>query len=163
MRRLIWGFAGRRYHIVGNILHWLKCCCLIGRLNCERCLRFMSISIFWRLISDCSGLHPFVLFVLMLYDPINNFSHVGTISCLHGLNNYLAADKCLVQGHNTVTLVSLDWLATIRPQSSALPTEPLCSLSPFVNMTCCERGLSFGAWVNPGGKSHPMGTVKALA
>ena len=25
MRRLIWGFAGRAYHIVGNLMHWLKC------------------------------------------------------------------------------------------------------------------------------------------
>ena len=25
MRRLIWGFAGRTYHIVGNLMHWLKC------------------------------------------------------------------------------------------------------------------------------------------
>ena len=24
MRRLIWGFAGRTYHIVGNLMHWLK-------------------------------------------------------------------------------------------------------------------------------------------
>ena len=24
MRRLIWGFAGRTYHIVGNLIHWLK-------------------------------------------------------------------------------------------------------------------------------------------
>ena len=24
MRRLIWGFAGRIYHIVGNLAHWLK-------------------------------------------------------------------------------------------------------------------------------------------
>ena len=23
MRRLIWGFAGRTYHIVGNLMHWL--------------------------------------------------------------------------------------------------------------------------------------------
>ena len=23
MRRLIWGFAGRTYHIVGNLIHWL--------------------------------------------------------------------------------------------------------------------------------------------
>ena len=22
MRRLIWGFAGRTYHIVGNLMHW---------------------------------------------------------------------------------------------------------------------------------------------
>ena len=31
MRRLIWGFAGRTYHIVGNLMHWLSvifsCCC----------------------------------------------------------------------------------------------------------------------------------------
>ena len=25
MRRLILGFAGRTYHIVGNLMHWLKC------------------------------------------------------------------------------------------------------------------------------------------
>ena len=25
MRRLIWGFAGRTYHIVGNLMHWLIC------------------------------------------------------------------------------------------------------------------------------------------
>ena len=25
MRRLIWGFAGRTYHIVGNFMHWLIC------------------------------------------------------------------------------------------------------------------------------------------
>ena len=25
MRRLIWGFAGRTYHIVGNLMYWLKC------------------------------------------------------------------------------------------------------------------------------------------
>ena len=24
MRRLIWGFAGRTYHIVGNLMHWLN-------------------------------------------------------------------------------------------------------------------------------------------
>ena len=24
MRRLIWGFAGRKYHIVGNLMHWLN-------------------------------------------------------------------------------------------------------------------------------------------
>ena len=24
MSRLIWGFAGRTYHIVGNLMHWLK-------------------------------------------------------------------------------------------------------------------------------------------
>ena len=23
MRRLIWGFDGRTYHIVGNLMHWL--------------------------------------------------------------------------------------------------------------------------------------------
>ena len=23
MRRLVWGFAGRTYHIVGNLVHWL--------------------------------------------------------------------------------------------------------------------------------------------
>ena len=23
MRRLIWGFVGRTYHIVGNLMHWL--------------------------------------------------------------------------------------------------------------------------------------------
>ena len=23
MRRLIWGFAGRTYHIFGNLMHWL--------------------------------------------------------------------------------------------------------------------------------------------
>ena len=26
MRRLIWGFAGCTYHIVGNLMHWLICC-----------------------------------------------------------------------------------------------------------------------------------------
>ena len=25
MRRLVLGFAGRKYHIVGNLMHWLKC------------------------------------------------------------------------------------------------------------------------------------------
>ena len=25
MRSLIWAFAGRTYHIVGNLMHWLKC------------------------------------------------------------------------------------------------------------------------------------------
>ena len=25
MRRLIWAFAGRTYHVVGNLLHWLMC------------------------------------------------------------------------------------------------------------------------------------------
>ena len=25
MRRLIWGIAGRTYHIVGNLMHWLIC------------------------------------------------------------------------------------------------------------------------------------------
>ena len=25
MGRLIWGYAGRTYHIVGNLMHWLKC------------------------------------------------------------------------------------------------------------------------------------------
>ena len=24
MRRLIWGFAGRTYHIVGNLMHWVR-------------------------------------------------------------------------------------------------------------------------------------------
>ena len=24
MRRLVWGFAGRTYQIVGNLMHWLK-------------------------------------------------------------------------------------------------------------------------------------------
>ena len=27
MRRLIWGFAGRTYHIVGNLMHWLIYVC----------------------------------------------------------------------------------------------------------------------------------------
>ena len=27
MRRLIWGFAGRTYHIVENLMHWLKSVC----------------------------------------------------------------------------------------------------------------------------------------
>ena len=35
----------------------------------------------------------FCLFELMLYVPINNFSHVETISCVFGLNHCLAADK----------------------------------------------------------------------
>ena len=26
MRKLIWGFAGRTYHIVGNLMHWLPGC-----------------------------------------------------------------------------------------------------------------------------------------
>ena len=24
MRRLIWGFVGRTYHMVGNLMHWLN-------------------------------------------------------------------------------------------------------------------------------------------
>ena len=27
MRRLIWGFAGRTHHIVGNLMHWLVSSC----------------------------------------------------------------------------------------------------------------------------------------
>ena len=54
------------------------------------------------------------LFVLMLYTPVNNFfSHVGTISCLPGLNQRI---KCLAQGRNTVTLVSLK-LASLNSNS----------------------------------------------
>ena len=32
MRRLIWGFAGRTYHNVGNLMHWLiLCLCMLGK------------------------------------------------------------------------------------------------------------------------------------
>ena len=34
MRRLIWGFAGRTYHIVWNLMHWLS-----HRLNCVEYIR----------------------------------------------------------------------------------------------------------------------------
>ena len=34
MRRLIWGLAGRTYHIVGNLMHWLKCFFAILRSHC---------------------------------------------------------------------------------------------------------------------------------
>ena len=57
-----------------------------------------------------------VLFVLMLYVPVNIFfSHVGTISCLPGFNQYKAADKVYCpETYNTVTVqvVSLE-LATL--------------------------------------------------
>ena len=35
------------------------------------------------------------------------FSHIETISCLSGLNQFKQQIKCLAQGHNTVTPVSL--------------------------------------------------------
>ena len=36
------------------------------------------------------------------------YCHVRTILCLPGLNQYLAAMKCLAQKHNTMTLVNLE-------------------------------------------------------
>ena len=35
----------------------------------------------------------FCLLVLMIYVPVNNFGHVGKISCLLVLNHYQATDK----------------------------------------------------------------------
>ena len=41
--------------------------------------------------------------------PSQHFlSHVGTFFCLSGLNRTKQRIKCLVQGHNTVPLVSLE-------------------------------------------------------
>ena len=39
----------------------------------------------------------FYLRVLMLHVSQQFFSHVGMITCLPGLNHYLAASKCLAQ------------------------------------------------------------------
>ena len=50
----------------------------------------------------------FAMFVLMLFVPVNKFSVMsGRVpGCLLGLNQYQAADKCIAQGHITVTLGS---------------------------------------------------------
>ena len=49
---------------------------------CPVCLLFIPIS-------SCDVWFTFIcLFVLMLYVLINNFSNVGTISCLPRLNHY---------------------------------------------------------------------------
>ena len=55
----------------------------------------------------------YCLFVLMLYVPVNNFSvKSGRLSIFLGLTNTKQRLKCLAQGHNTVTPVSLK-LATL--------------------------------------------------
>ena len=36
MRRLVWVFAGRTYHIVGNLMSQLKCCLFCHLLRCFR-------------------------------------------------------------------------------------------------------------------------------
>ena len=40
------------------------------------------------LVFDLDYVQLFRLFVLMLYVPINNLSHVETISCISELNHY---------------------------------------------------------------------------
>ena len=68
MRRLVWAFAGRTYHILGNLISWL------------------------------------ILFVLMLYIPVNNFSVMpGQYPVFMGWTSTKQLIKCLAQGHNTVT------------------------------------------------------------
>ena len=38
MRRLIWGLAGRTYHIVGNLMHWLIFRSILHTYACQHCL-----------------------------------------------------------------------------------------------------------------------------
>ena len=56
-----------------------------------------------------------VICLCMHYVPVNNFSHVGTLTCLPGLNGSQQRIKCLAQGDNLVPLVSLE-PATHRPK-----------------------------------------------
>ena len=43
MRRLIWGFAGRTYHIVGNLMHWLNYYSMTLRPLTQHGLEFLSL------------------------------------------------------------------------------------------------------------------------
>ena len=56
MRRLIWGFAGRTYQIVANLLHWLIC--LVHNKFGQRLefhyYFFMSVHFSW---ASSAGLH----------------------------------------------------------------------------------------------------------
>ena len=57
---------------------------LSGLSSCERGLQLMSIS-----ICDVSGLHKIALFACIDdLHPNQQFSHVGVIFCLLGLNHY---------------------------------------------------------------------------
>ena len=47
MRRLIWGFAGRTYHIVGNIMHWLIC---INTFHCWKIIVRREPHIIYKLL-----------------------------------------------------------------------------------------------------------------
>ena len=73
----------------------------------------MTIAVVWDII----------LFDLILYIPVNNFSVIlghlflGLTSAKQGL-------KCLVQGHNVVTSVILE-LATLGSQVKHSTNEPL--------------------------------------
>ena len=111
----------------------------------------MSIS-----ISECSGLRPFVL--LVCFDSLPQSTVLVIFERIPVFLGYTITKqriKRLAQGHNTITLVSLEL------ENLSIPSLTLLrSLHPFVNMTSWVRTLPFVAWIKH--RSHIMGTVKPL-
>ena len=46
MRRLIWGFAGRTYHIIGNLMHWLISIAKVDSFALRGCI-FQKLLLAW--------------------------------------------------------------------------------------------------------------------
>ena len=65
----------------------------------------------------------------MLYFPINNFSHVGTISYLHGLNPVL----CMFDNHDNCQRVKKFWI-------HSRPNILLCLI--LVHTSCQQKTLA---------------------
>ena len=101
--RLVWAFAGRVYHIVGDLMPWLKYTCSL-----------------W----DTRSVVPVVgwvefLFDLILYVPVSTFSIMSGWVFLSLINTKKGL-MCLSQGNNALPPVRLE-PAPLDFESSTLP------------------------------------------
>ena len=87
--------------------------------------------------------------MILYYFPIAQNTGNKTVS------DFFQRCKCLFINVHIFYYFSIYWSDTSL--SSALQSELLRSLRPFVNMTSCVRGLPFVAWMKP--NSHLMGTM----
>ena len=77
MRRLIWGFAGHNYHIVGNLMHWLNLFLISVFMVCINKTSFIRSRLIWIYIACkcvskftwCLNLPDFTLLVLIKRRP----------------------------------------------------------------------------------------------
>ena len=154
MRRLIWDFAGRTYHFVGNLMHWLKYDWFFIVINAERLFIFwFKMCLSWenallhtycyacnrkpRLMFVGSRIHQFIMYLLIWTPweqkvcrvtiwPVNNISNPQWLSLLPILRRRF----CCVWF--TVWCCSLDVL-------SLFCDVVLCCLLNFVIILLCRR------------------------